>query len=490
MSLSQVRLQIIAVQNNRRMRRLCTFLLSLVTVAGLSAQVADDPVLMTINGKKILRSEFEYAFNKNRGNISDSTMTAEDYLQMYIDFKLKVAEAEALKLDTLTSFKEEYAKDRSQLAESYLTDPDYVNEEAYKIYAKDSVTIGKDGFVKVAHLFFPANQKADVATVEASKAKADSAYAMLLAGASFEDVAIRYSIPKQTLQPFEIIKGQAYKEFETVAYTLKDGECSAPFESPAGFHVVRRFSSRPFGSFDEYRPAIIKMLERENIQLRARMKRGFDLAEEFGGNMTPQEALAREDSLLESKYPEFGNLMREYYEGLLFFEVSTREVWDKALADEEGLNSFFEKNRKKYLFDSPRYRGAVVHANSQENLDMIKNMLAGKHFDEYKAVVEENLPEDSVRVVRVEIGLFAAGDNAWVDKFVFNQGVGGEYRKGYAYVDVVGTVIDAPETYKDVKGAVQNDYQKHLENKWVKQLRKKYKVNVKKKVLKTVNNHN
>ena len=64
--------------------------------------------------------------------------------------------------------------------------------------------------------------------------------------------------------------------------------------------------------------------------------------------MTPQEALAREDSLLESKYPEFGNLMREYYEGLLFFEVSTREVWDKALADEEGLNRFFEKNRKKY----------------------------------------------------------------------------------------------------------------------------------------------
>ena len=472
------------------MKRLYIFLLSLVTVAGLSAQVAEDPVLMTINGKKVLRSEFEYAFNKNRGNISDSTMTAEEYLQMYIDFKLKVAEAEALKLDTLTSFKEEYAKDRSQLAESYLTDPDYVNNEAYKIYAKDSATIGKDGFVKVAHLFFPAKQKADLVTVKDSKAKADSAYAMLFSGASFEDVALRYSIPKQAIQPFEIVKGQAYKEFETVAYMLKDGEYSKPFESPAGFHVVRRFSSRPFGSFDEYRPAIIKMLESENIHLQARMKRGFDLAEEFGGNMTPQEALAREDSLLESKYPEFGNLMREYYEGLLFFEVSTREVWDKAIADEVGLNSFFEKNKKNYLFDSPRYRGAVIHANSQENLDMVKNMLAGKRYEEYKAVIEENLPKDSVRVVRVEIGMFAAGDNAWIDKLVFSQGNGGEYRKGYGFVDVAGTVIDVPETYKDVKGAVQNDYQKYLEDKWVQQLRKKYKVNVKKKVLKTVNNHN
>ena len=55
---------------------------------------------------------------------------------------------------------------------------------------------------------------------------------------------------------------------------------------------------------------------------------------------------------------------------------------------------------------------------------------------------------------------------------------------------MVGQLISAPETYKDVKGAVQNDYQKYLEDIWVKMLRKKYKVKVDKKVLKTVNNHN
>ena len=472
------------------MKRVYIFLLSLVAVAGLSAQVVDDPVLMTVNGKDVLRSEFEYAFNKNRGNISDSLMTAEEYLQMYIDFKLKVVEAEALKLDTLESFKAEYAKDRSQLAESYLTDPDYVDREAYKIYAKDSATIGKDGFVKVAHLFFPANQKDDVVAVKNSAAKADSAYAMLCGGASFDDVANHFAIPKQAIMPFEIIRGQAFKEFEDAVYGLKDGEYSKPVESPAGFHVITRFSSRPFGSFEEYRPAIVQMLEKQNIHLQARMKKGFDLAEEFGGNMTPQEALAREDSLLETKYPEFGNLMREYYDGLLFFEVSTKEVWDKAANDETGLGKYFKKNRKKYKFDSPRCRGAVIHANSQENLDMMKNMLAGKHATDYKAVIEKELPKDSARVVRVEIGMFAIGDNAWVDKLIFNQGDGGQYRKGYDFVDVIGQVISAPETYKDVKAAVQNDYQKYLEEKWVKALRKKYKVSVDKKVLKTVNNHN
>jgi peptidyl-prolyl cis-trans isomerase SurA len=213
------------------------------------------------------------------------------------------------------------------------------------------------------------------------------------------------------------------------------------------------------------------------------------LAQEFGGNLTPQEALAREDSLLESKYPEFGNLMREYYEGLLFFEVSTREVWSKVAGDEDGLAKYFKKNKKKYRFDTPRFRGAVVQANSQENLDRIKEILAGQNFENYKSAIEENLPKDSVRTVRVEVGIFAVGDNAWVDSKVFGQGDGGRLRHGFVVVDTVGEVIDAPETYKDVKGLVTADYQKHLEEKWVKSLRKKYKVKVDKDVLKTVNNH-
>ena len=63
----------------------------------------------------------------------------------------------------------------------------------------------------------------DVAMVRMSAARADSAYAMLVAGATFEEAADYFSIPKQSLGSFEIIKGQAYKEFEDVAFTLNDG---------------------------------------------------------------------------------------------------------------------------------------------------------------------------------------------------------------------------------------------------------------------------
>lgn len=461
----------------------------LLFASASSMAQADDPVLMRVNGKEVKRSEFEYAFNKNNTNLAGEGQTVEEYLPMYVDFKLKVAEAERLQLDTLSSLKEEFKRDRSLLAEEYLVDTNYISNEAYKIYAQDSATIGKDGFLEVAHIVFLAKQKADVPAVELAKARIDSAYAMLNEGKSFDEVAQYFKIPAQAVMPFEIVRGQVYPEFEKAAYSLADGKYSAPFESPAGFHIVKRVSSRPFGSFAEYKPAIINMLEQRNIREVARLKRGRDLAAEFGGGITAEQALAREDSLLESKYPEFGHLMREYYEGLLFFEVSSREVWNRVTDDEAGLAKFFKKNKKNYKFDSPRFRGAVIQANSQENLDAIKAMIAGKEFEDYKTTIEANLPKDSLRTVRVEVGVFAIGDNAWVDKLVFGQGDGGNLRRGFVVVDTVGDVIENPETYKDVKGLVTGDYQKFLEEKWVKSLRKRYKVKVDKNVLKTVNNH-
>ena len=469
-----------------RLKNIAAFLLLTSTTA--LAQVTD-PVLMRVNDKEVKRSEFEYAFNKNNTNLAGEGQSVEEYLPMYVDFKLKVAEAESLSLDTLTSFKEEYERDRNLMAENYLVDTCFINDEAYRIYAKDSATIGKDGFLEVAHIVFLAKQTAPAADIRLARARIDSAHAMLNTGQTFEDVARYFNIPAQAIRPFEIVRGQVYPEFEKAAYAIADGSYSAPFESPAGFHIVKRISSRPFGSFQEYKPAIINMLEQQNIREAARMKRGSELAQEFGGNLTPQEALAREDSLLESKYPDFGNLMREYYEGLLFFEVSTREVWSKVAGDEDGLAKYFKKNKKKYRFETPRFRGAVVQANSQENLDRVKEILAGQSFENYKSAIEEKLPKDSVRTVRVEVGIFAVGDNAWVDSKVFGQGDGGKLRRGFVVVDTVGEVIKAPETYKDVKGEVTADYQKYLEEKWVKSLRKKYKVKIYNDVLKTVNNH-
>ena len=137
---------------------------SLITLVVASCQAifaqGGDPVLMTVAGVDIKRSEFEYAYNKNNTGQAEIEYSIDEYLPMFVNFKLKVAEAKAQKLDTLSSFKQEYEKDRAALAEDYLTDKDFIELEAYRVYLKDSATIGKDGFVNVMHLAVPLSQKA------------------------------------------------------------------------------------------------------------------------------------------------------------------------------------------------------------------------------------------------------------------------------------------------------------------------------------------
>ena len=89
-------------------------LFALLFALGLPAmaQTAGNPVLMTINGKDITRSEFEYSYNKN-GNVEGAVeqKTIEEYVPMFVNYKLKVAAAEAAKLDTLESFKKEFTSE-------------------------------------------------------------------------------------------------------------------------------------------------------------------------------------------------------------------------------------------------------------------------------------------------------------------------------------------------------------------------------------------
>ena len=458
--------------------------LASVSLMGQSA----DPVLMKVNGADVTRSEFEYALNKNNAALEGKAKAAKEYLPMYIDFKLKVAEAKAQGIDTLSSFIEEYKADRARHAEDYLIDKDYMEREAYKIYAKDSATIGKDGFIKIAQVMFPMRQDASAETKAALRAKADSAFQMLNAGVSFDSVVKRYmNVATDTL---ELLRGQAFKEFEDAAFALKDGGFSHPVLSPAGYHIIKRFSHRPFGSYQKYRANIMSVLEKRNVKAVARYRLGYQLAKQMAPGTTPEQALAHEDSLLETKYPDFANLMREYREGLMFFEISNREVWQKAASDEKGLEKFFKKNKKKYKFDVPHFRGAVIYCNSKEELAKAQKLLKDAAISEYKGIVEANFTKDSVCTIRLEAGVFAIGENAWIDKEAFGQGNGGKLKKGYKTVGTVGKVLKKkPETYKDVNGLVVNDYQQYLEKEWLKSLHKKYKVEVYQDVLKTVNNH-
>ena len=182
-------------------------------------------------------------------------------------------------------------------------------------------------------------------------------------------------------------------------------------------------------------------------------------------------------------------LIQEYYDGLLLYEMSNRMVWDKAAKDDAALATYFKKNKKKYSWSEPRFKGIAYHVKKQEDVDAVKNCVKKLPFDKWAEALRTQFNNDSIIRIRVEKGLFKQGDNALVDREIFKKDTTVTAVKDYPIDAVYGKVLKKnPEDYTDVRGLVVADYQDELEKIWVADLRRKYAVEINKEVLQTVNN--
>ena len=191
------------------------------------------------------------------------------------------------------------------------------------------------------------------------------------------------------------------------------------------------------------------------------------------------------DKSLESKYPDFKNLIQEYRDGILMFEISNKEVWGKASEDIEGLTAYFEKNKQNYAWDEPYYKGYVVLAKDAKTKKKMQKEISGKNPETAVQYLYDNYKVGAVSYVKVEKGLFKKGDNAFVDEAAFKSGVAvrpAEFQDFF----LMGKILKVPESYMDIRGLVVTDYQNYLEEVWIKALNEKYKVTAYPEVFKTM----
>ena len=442
-----------------------------------AAQV--DPVVMTVNGKDVLKSEFEYSYNKNNSEGVIDKKTVEEYVDLFLNYKLKVAAALEERFDTLTSFKKEFAQYRDQqLYSAMVTDADMV-KEAQNIYDTTVRQIGPDGLVQVAHILLRLNQQAPQAEIDAAKVRIDSIYNALKKGADFAELAKKVSQDPGSarqggLLPF-IQRGQLVKEFEDVAFSLKDGEMSGVVQSPYGYHIILRKGHKMLEPFEEHKENILKFMEQRGIREQLAKAKVDTLVSRSGGKLTADDVMVREAEKQSANDADLKNLIREYYEGLLLYEISNRNVWDKAAKDEEGLAQCFKKNKKKYTWAQPRFKGIAYHVKNAADVEAVKQCLKKLKYDEWADALRKTFNGDSVIRVRAEKGLFKRGDNALVDSAVFKRDTTVTKLKDYPYDDVYGKILkNGPEDYNDVRGLVVSDYQDELEREWVATLRRKY----------------
>ena len=504
--------------------------LLLTCLFGLSAFAQEDPVLMRINGKDITRSEFEYIYNKNNSLNELEAKSLNEYVDLFINFKLKVAAAEAAGIDTTRAFREELNGYRRQLAKSYLTDEEADEAYARQFYDKMKAD-SRAGHVQVMHIFKYLPQTSPKSLVSETEARMDSLYQVLSANpdADFASYVSQFSDDKN---PFWVGFLQTPEEFEDVVFSMKSGEISKPFFTPQGMHIVKVLDRKELAPFAEIKEEISRRLARkfgidkgtealveklkgeynyqpnnealQELQAKGETEKplftldnhtytGADF-KRFAASyprslkmqleaFTVKSVLDYENSRLEEKYPAFRLLMQEYKEGMLLFEISNREVWERAVADEAGQAAYFTSHKSDYNYKEPRYKG-VDKKMAKEIKKLLKKLPEKVWADTIAKTYNDSVAE----IVKVEEGLFAKGDNKYVDKLVFKTG-SFEPLESYPFTTVFGEKRKGPDSYTEVRGPLAADYQNFLESLWVKRLRDESKVEINQEVLKTVNNH-
>lgn len=112
----------------------------------------DDPVIMTVSGHPVQRSEFEYSYNKNNAEGVIDKKTVDEYVDLFINYKLKVQAALDAKLDTMKSYQREFRTYRDQqITPSFVTD-EAIEKEARQVYQNTKDAIGPRGLIMPAHI--------------------------------------------------------------------------------------------------------------------------------------------------------------------------------------------------------------------------------------------------------------------------------------------------------------------------------------------------
>ena len=564
------------------------------------ALYAEKP-LMSINGKDVSAEEFLYIYEKNNQAGAVDPKTMDEYLDMFINFKLKVAEAEAQGIDTTESFKKELKGYRAQATPKYLQDQaamDSLVEMSYQHMAKDRraahiaiqcpmsadsaaqaeawekineaytrVTLGKEvpvrggkkkkvrkpesfefvaralstdpnvektggelGWITPFRYVYPleeavyntpvggiskpfrtqygwhivkVEEERDHMEVKAShimkmvpadsldaikKAQIDSIHKELSAVSGqlsevFAEVAKKESEDRgSSARGGELGwfgKGMMVKEFEDAAFSMKTGELSAPVRTQYGWHILYKADERGILPLDSIRAQVQRQVQRDERALEADKSFARKARAEYHlpAEMSDEEVKAYADAHLEEKYPELRHLVQEYHDGILLFEVSLREVWDKAAKDTAGLEAYFKAHKKEYTWSAPRWKGYLIQAKDKSSANAARTIIKSAEADSIQSYIARRINCDSVTYVKVQHGLWEQGKNGAVDKYGFkNKKAAFTPNEQMPVVVCVGKKLKAPEVWSDEKGKVTTDYQDFLEAAWIKTLREKYTV--------------
>lgn len=240
--------------------------------------------------------------------------------------------------------------------------------------------------------------------------------------------------------------------------------------------VIDKTKKVPTMTFASY----IQSQQKNKLSTKPVTKLVSELFESWKG----EQLIAYYTDNLEQEFPDFKNVMDEYRDGLLLFDLMEKEIWDKSKTDTIGLQNFYNLNKSKYNWKE-RFDVDILSSTDATVIESAQKMLQkGKSIEFIKSKLNKN---DKVAIM-VKSGLFEKNYDI-LDKIPnLTVGANNTFKDAnYSFiVHVKNTKPSETKALEDCKSKVINDYQQYLESTWVDELKKEFKISINNAVFENV----
>ena len=426
---------------------------------------SNNEILMIVHDREISRDEFLYHFRKNYQEINHQNI--DSFLDEFINFHLKIAQARDERLHHNIGFINEIAEYRLILSAPYLTDKekqkDFVNESLERLRYE----------IKIDQILVKSESVNNSDTLRAIS-KASEIRNRLLKGETFEEVAQSFLddgliVYKPNKQGF-ISAFETEYHVESVAFNLKIGEISMPIKSQYGYSIIQLIDKRESEKNQKTEMEVINLIKEANderIQLIedafvSKIKENWNFEENqvalnkicqfaderiYKGNWIPDSNLSFEEILLiiDGKSVMQSNFI-DYMQNF--------ETTDRSLTIKEYILSLY----KKFV---------------AERLIQYENLKLPEKYPEFRFQYEEY--RDAMLLLQItKQKVWSKAENKTGIEQFFN-----ENKKNY----MTESEYKNPEEFDNV---VRTDYQSFLMKEWIEELKTKYQVQINNEVLMSI----
>lgn len=196
------------------------------------------------------------------------------------------------------------------------------------------------------------------------------------------------------------------------------------------------------------------------------------------------ELLQYKKERLEVENQDYANIVEEYRDGLLLFDLMETEIWNAAKKDSVGLQTYYNNHKDNYFWNQ-RVDAVVASSAKKTTIKKVQKLLQNNQTPEQiKAAINS---ESEIDVIFTS-GIMDAQHQSLPADFKFKTGVSDIYKfnEGYIVANVKEVLPKETKSFEEAKGAVISDFQNHKEANWILSLEEKYQVNVNQDVLESV----